>query len=149
MPYQRLNQVLVQNIDFKVKKDAFMSWINSMDEVVDCNLLTSGKAFISFRTRAGQEAALRYDRHLAFGREIRVSIPTEPEEYYSRLNEYRNRWRKRFRQSNIPPSSLYIGNLPFDATEDDVRKFFKSAAEVVRIVMIDKGKAYCKSRKAK
>ncbi len=86
---------------------------------------------------------------------LTILLAFETENYYLPFNQYFSDFRRSFLQSVVNASAtflmevfvaskLYVGNLPFGATEEEIREYFSTIGEVSSVKIItdrDTGKS--------
>jgi len=85
-----------------------------------------GFAYVDFTSAAKRNAAISLSETNLNGRDLLIK----------KSESYEGRPTRKFPVSHNPPSRiLFVGNLPFDTTEDQLREHFMHCGEIVRIRM--------------
>ncbi|VEU20382.1 DEKNAAC101373 [Brettanomyces naardenensis] len=88
--------------------------------------INKGFAYVDFRTAAQQQAAVSLSELNLNGRDLLIK----------KSDSYEGRPARTFAASHNPPSKiLFVGNLPFDITEDQLKEQFMHCGEITRVRM--------------
>lgn len=112
------------------KEDNTMSHIKEVD-ILRINMpmklkRNTGFAYVDFRTKSEQNSAISLSEMDLNGRDLLIK----------KSDSFKGRPAKTFPVSHNPPSRiLFVGNLPFDITEDQLKSQFMHCGEIVKIRM--------------
>lgn len=100
----------------------------SHNEIIKRNERSRGIAFVQFETEEGAKKALELNDTEFMGRNINISV-AQP--FQKRIKEDSHE-QKELSMKNCPKDckTIFIGNLSFDATIDDINEFFKDCGNI-------------------
>uniref|UniRef100_A0A061R067 Nucleolin n=1 Tax=Tetraselmis sp. GSL018 TaxID=582737 RepID=A0A061R067_9CHLO len=118
-------RLYIGGMPFSYDEDAIREYWEYCGEVEDVDMMTfpdtgnfRGIAFVTFRTKEGAQAALEYDGTDCDGKTLKIKVA------HGGPKKARASGKQGEPQKAPGYNVVYVGNLPFDAAEDDIRAHF-------------------------
>jgi len=137
-------QLFLGNLPFNVTEEELKSFFEEYGDIVSVKILMrnnrpTGKAFIQFATHEEAVKAKEANGKDFNGRAIIVRLSSEPQ---PEKPERQERHERAPRQSHSNESTIFIGGLSYQSTQDSVSKFFGQCGNItaVRVATDQEGK---------
>jgi len=142
------SEIFVRNLSFNTSEDQLRNFFSKYGTIDSLKILmrddgkSKGIGFVEFNTRAEAKKAIADNGKLNLdGRDIQISFSNEnrPQPGGNPRPFQQNNQRQGGSSSS---STVFVGNLSFDSTEDSIREFFSQCGNVnaVRIAKNEEGK---------
>jgi len=136
-------ELFLGNLPFSVTEEDLKSFFEKYGEIVTVKILIrnnrpTGKAFIQFATHEEAVKAKEANGEDFNGRSIIVRLSSEPQPERPKRQE---RYERTPRQSYSNETTIFIGGLSYQSTQDSVNKFFGQCGNItaVRIATSEEG----------
>lgn len=124
-------KVMVKNLAFSATEDEVREYFSQYGEVESVYLpvfrdsqRSKGYGFVVFSSPEASKQALEASGQEFLGRTIHVQTPRDKNSFSGKTNE------------------IYVGNLPFEATEDDVGRYLEDCGRIIDVRMPGRRKGF-------
>ncbi|CAG8670814.1 7346_t:CDS:2 [Acaulospora morrowiae] len=121
-------QVVVRNLSYNVDDDWLNQEFQEAGKIVSAQIKydnrgrSQGIGYIEFESSEDAQGALRLTGKEIDGRRVNVSITVNQKNGYATK-----------RDTSEPSETIFIGNLPFEVTEDEIRGIFDQCGDIISV----------------
>lgn len=131
-------ELFLGNLPFNATQEDLESFFAEYGEVVSVKILmrnnkAMGKAFVRFANHEDAVKAKEANGKDFNGREIIVRFASEPQRERSERPERQERQERPPRQSNSNETTIFIGGLSYQSTQDSVSEFFANCGNITAV----------------
>lgn len=135
-------ELFVRNLSFKTTEDEFKAYFQKFGEVTKVKILerdgrSKGMGFVEFEKHEDAEKLITDNEELELdGRKLGISWAGDKRDKRDNFDRKDNR-------GDSKTKTIFVGNLSFNSTEEDIKSFFESCGPIVsvRLAMGDNGRA--------
>ncbi|XP_008566254.1 PREDICTED: DAZ-associated protein 1-like [Galeopterus variegatus] len=137
-----LGKLFVGGLDWSTTQETLRSYFSQYGEVVDCVIMkdkttnqSRGFGFVKFKDPNCVGTVLASRPHTLDGRNIDPK-PCTPRGMQPERTRPKEGWQKGPRSDNSKSNKIFVGGIPHNCGETELREYFKKFGVVTEVVMI-------------